>query len=81
MSRLRRSVDRYRDRVVNQTTDLFAHAPYPLADTLAYEGDPTHPVGVAERLADSLGDARLEVATESADIADWHTTIAHFLAG
>lgn len=33
-------IDRYRDRVVGSTTDLFAHAPYPLADTLSYEGDP-----------------------------------------
>ena len=40
MSRLRDLIDRYRDRVVNSTTDLFAHAPYPLADTLGYPGDP-----------------------------------------
>ena len=29
-----------RDRVVTSTTGLFAHAPYPLADTLSYNGDP-----------------------------------------
>lgn len=40
MSRLRRIIDRYRDRVVDSTTELFAHAPYPLADTLSYRGDP-----------------------------------------
>lgn len=32
--------DRYRDRVVDSTTDLFSHAPYPLADTLSHRGDP-----------------------------------------
>ena len=37
MNRLRTYIDRYRDRVVNSTTDLFSHAPYPLADTLAYQ--------------------------------------------
>ena len=40
MSRLGNLLDRYRDRVVNSTTDLFAHAPYPLARTLDYPGDP-----------------------------------------
>lgn len=38
--RLRGLVNQYRDRVVGSTTDLFAHAPYPLAETLSYEGDP-----------------------------------------
>jgi uncharacterized protein (DUF2236 family) len=33
-------INRYRDRVVASTTDLFAHAPSPLANTLSYEGDP-----------------------------------------
>lgn len=33
-------IDAWRDRVVNRTTGLFAHAPYPLADTLEFEGDP-----------------------------------------
>ncbi len=40
LSRLGNLIDRYRDRVVGSTTDLFAHAPYPLAETLSYEGDP-----------------------------------------
>ncbi len=40
MRRLRQILDRYRDRIVNSTTDLFAHAPYPLAHTLDYSGDP-----------------------------------------
>jgi uncharacterized protein (DUF2236 family) len=40
VSRLGDVIDRYRDRVVNSTTDLFAHAPYPLANTLDYPGDP-----------------------------------------
>ncbi len=40
MSRFGNLVNRYRDRVVGSTTDLFAHAPYPLANTLSYEGDP-----------------------------------------
>jgi uncharacterized protein (DUF2236 family) len=33
-------ISRYRERVVASTTGLFAHAPYPLADTLSYRGDP-----------------------------------------
>jgi uncharacterized protein (DUF2236 family) len=37
---LRTAVDRLRDRVVGRTTDLFAHAPYPLARSLNYPGDP-----------------------------------------
>ena len=40
MSKLRRVVEEYRDRVVDSTTELFAHAPYPLADTLDYPEDP-----------------------------------------
>jgi len=40
MSRFGRLLDQYRDRVVSSTTDLFSHAPYPLADTLDYRGDP-----------------------------------------
>ena len=40
MSRLRASIDEYRNRVVSSTTDLFAHAPYPLANTLDYPDDP-----------------------------------------
>ncbi|NNF10315.1 MAG: DUF2236 domain-containing protein [Acidimicrobiia bacterium] len=40
MSRLRTAIEQYRDRVVDSTTELFAHAPYPLADTLDYPGDP-----------------------------------------
>ena len=40
MSRLSALLDRYRNRVVDSTTELFAHAPYPLADTMAYPGDP-----------------------------------------
>jgi uncharacterized protein (DUF2236 family) len=33
-------VDQARDRVVDRATGLFAHAPYPLANTLDYPGDP-----------------------------------------
>jgi uncharacterized protein (DUF2236 family) len=33
-------IDEYRSRVVNSTTGLFAHAPYPLKHTLSYPGDP-----------------------------------------
>lgn len=40
MKRVRGLVNGYRDRVVQSTTDLFSHAPYPLADTLDHEGDP-----------------------------------------
>ena len=40
MSRLADTINHYRDRVVNSTTELFSHAPYPLADTLDYRGDP-----------------------------------------
>lgn len=32
--------DRYRQRVVGSTTSLFSHAPFPLADSLRYDGDP-----------------------------------------
>jgi uncharacterized protein (DUF2236 family) len=32
--------DALRDRVVSSATGLFAHAPYPLVETLSYEGDP-----------------------------------------
>ncbi len=35
-----RPLDRVRDRVVANTTALFDHAPYPLAGTLQYDGDP-----------------------------------------
>ncbi len=35
-----RPFDRVRDRVVANTTALFDHAPYPLANTLDYDGDP-----------------------------------------
>ncbi len=37
---MRTFIDNQRDRVVASTTGLFAHAPYPLADTLDYMGDP-----------------------------------------
>ncbi len=33
-------VNSFRKRVVGSTTGLFAHAPYPLEDTLSYRGDP-----------------------------------------
>lgn len=33
-------IDNVRDRVVARTTSLFAHAPYPLSDTLDHMGDP-----------------------------------------
>ena len=33
-------IDALRDRIVGTTTGLFAHAPYPLDNTLAYPGDP-----------------------------------------
>jgi len=33
-------VNSFRNRVVGSTTGLFAHAPYPLEDTLSYRGDP-----------------------------------------
>jgi uncharacterized protein (DUF2236 family) len=35
-----RVVDRLRKRIVGTTTGLFAHAPYPLADSMRYQGDP-----------------------------------------
>lgn len=37
---LRHQIDRYRDRVVARTTDLFSHAEDPLEHTLTYPGDP-----------------------------------------
>ncbi len=40
LERLRTAIDRYRERVVTSTTDLFAHADYPLENTLAHTGDP-----------------------------------------
>ncbi len=33
-------IDEIRSRIVGTTTGLFAHAPYPLEDSLDYEGDP-----------------------------------------
>ena len=36
---LRTLIDALRDRIVGTTTGLFAHAPYPLDNTLAYDGD------------------------------------------
>lgn len=33
-------VDEIRGRIVGTTTGLFAHAPYPLEDSLTYQGDP-----------------------------------------
>ncbi|MCP4251004.1 MAG: DUF2236 domain-containing protein, partial [bacterium] len=33
-------IDQLRSRIVGTTTGLFAHAPYPLEDSLAYQGDP-----------------------------------------
>lgn len=33
-------IDEIRKRIVGTTTGLFAHAPYPLEDSLRYEGDP-----------------------------------------
>ena len=33
-------INEFRNRVVGSTTGLFAHAPYPLEDTLSYRGDP-----------------------------------------
>ena len=40
MASLEAILDRYRRRVVASTTGLFAHAPYPLANTLEHRGDP-----------------------------------------
>lgn len=40
MTQFRTIVDDYRSRVVASTTGLFAHAPYPLENTLSYRGDP-----------------------------------------
>jgi len=34
------AIDEIRRRIVGTTTGLFAHAPYPLEDSLQYEGDP-----------------------------------------
>jgi uncharacterized protein (DUF2236 family) len=33
-------IDQFRSRIVGTTTGLFAHAPYPLDESLQYEGDP-----------------------------------------
>lgn len=40
MTHLTNRIDEYRNRVVGSTTGLFAHAPYPLANTLDHRGDP-----------------------------------------
>ncbi len=40
LTAVRSRIDKVRDRVVANTTALFGHAPYPLSDTLSYEGDP-----------------------------------------
>lgn len=48
---------------------------------LAYPGDPTHPVRIAERLADGLPDAQLEITTDPDEVVGWGARIADFLAG
>lgn len=40
MLRVADKLDSVRNRVVNRTTSLFAHAPNPLEQTMQYEGDP-----------------------------------------
>lgn len=39
MKRLHALIDGYRDQAVDSTIKLFAHAPYPLVNTLSFEGD------------------------------------------
>ncbi len=40
VGRIRALIDAQKNRVVARTTSLFDHAPYPLTDTLDFEGDP-----------------------------------------
>jgi 3-oxoadipate enol-lactonase len=47
---------------------------------LAWAGDPGHPVSTAERLAQLLPDARLEIAHTTADLRTWGTRAAAFLS-
>ncbi len=47
---------------------------------LAYPGDLTHPVRIAERIADALPHAQLEVTPGPDDVVDWGARIAEFLA-
>lgn len=47
---------------------------------LAYRGDPTHPIRVAERIAEALPDAALEVATDADEVDSWAERIVSFLA-
>lgn len=61
------------------TPDELAEIDVP-ALVLAYPGDLTHPVGIAERIADALPDAQLEVTTRPDDVRGWGARIADFLA-
>jgi 3-oxoadipate enol-lactonase len=47
---------------------------------LAWAGDPGHPVSTAERLADLLPDADLQVATRIRDVLGWPGQVASFVA-
>ena len=46
---------------------------------LAWPGDPSHPLEVAEELAELLPDAQLEVARTPADVAAWPLCVADFV--
>jgi pimeloyl-ACP methyl ester carboxylesterase len=47
---------------------------------LAWRGDPTHPLSTAQRLAELLPDAELDVAASSDDVQAWPERIRGFLA-
>lgn len=48
---------------------------------LAWEGDDGHPLSTAERLANLLPDATLQVARRLADLGGWSGLVADFCAG
>ncbi len=47
---------------------------------LAWRGDPTHPISTAERLAELLPNAELQVAESGDDIRSWPERISRFIA-
>lgn len=46
---------------------------------LAWQNDSAHPLGVAERLAEAMPRARLEVAEDDIDVRRWPATVKSFL--
>ena len=46
---------------------------------LAWRNDPAHPVEVAQRLAEAMPNARLEIAESERDVRGWTDAVRNFL--